>query len=307
MREQPIHLDEGSFQRYLEGELDDAVRAFAEAHLSTCERCAARLEGWRMLLEELEDLPELPPPHGFSDRILASIPSDGVPAPSHWTRARAAFRRLRIPAHPSDWVLQDLIDGAVVARKAARIQVHLAECDGCRHEYETWRMLSASLAALQRCTPSPGFAEAVMSRVELVADRAAEPSWSARLLSSLRLLIWSNQRAWGAAGALVVAPLLIVSALVGSILLHPLLSLGDLLVFGVWQATDFVQVSTSWFLSTAMDSTLVLGGYRLVQALISSPEIALSALAGVWTALVGVGWILYRNLLAPTLFASHHG
>ena len=68
------HLDDGTFQSYLEGELDREVRAGIEAHFASCARCSAQLEGWCMLLEELEELSDLQPSLEFGNRVLERLP-----------------------------------------------------------------------------------------------------------------------------------------------------------------------------------------------------------------------------------------
>jgi hypothetical protein len=146
-----------------------------------------------------------------------------------------------------------------------------------------------------------------MLRIEVTANRAIDPLWSADLLSALRFLVPSTRKAWGVAGVLVAAPVSVVAALVAAVFLHPLLSPGDLLMFGAWRALDIVQTGTSWFLSAGTDSTLLLGSFRLVQALLSSPGTTVTALIGIWATLFAAGWILYRNVLAPPLVASRHG
>lgn len=307
MREPSIHLEETSFQRYLEGDLDREAQAFADSHVATCAVCAARLEEWRMLLTELGDLPALSPSAEFGDRVLETVPTGPVAAHGLWTRLRIGLRRPTTESHPTAGVLQDLVETAGSSRRAARIQSHLRDCGTCRQEYGRWQRLYAALEGLPQFGPSPGFAAAVMLRIEVAANRAIAPSWSADLLSALPFLVPSTRKAWGVASVLVAAPVSVVAALVAAVFLHPLLSPGDLLMFGAWRALDIVQTSTSWVLSAGTDSTLLLGSVRLVQALLSSPGTTVTALVGIWATLFAAGWILYRNVLAPPLIASRHG
>ncbi len=308
MSEQLDHVDDGTFQTYLEGELDRAVRADVEAHLAACERCSARLEGWRMLLEELEELPALEPSVGFRSRVLARLPLRAT-TPRLWSRLRGAlaFGRRQPGYHLTSEAIQNLLDGAAGPLAPAQIPAHLATCRQCEQEYARWERLYLSLDELERLRPSPGFARAVMMRIDVGAVPGAGPSTASRLLAAARAILPSTRRAWTLASAMVAAPAVGVTGLLGLVVLHPLLTLPDLLAFITWRATDLGQLGFSWVIQQVTDSSLPLQGLALVQALLSSPGTTLAGIVGIWTTLITAGWILYRNVVIPSSIASRHG
>ncbi len=83
------HLDPDTLQDLLDGELGPAERLAAEAHLATCETCAAEWAGFRRLFGSLEALPTWDPGPDFTKtpaqtvavlRGLAELNPSGLPA-----------------------------------------------------------------------------------------------------------------------------------------------------------------------------------------------------------------------------------
>ena len=309
MSEQPQHLDDGTLQSYLEGELDREVRAGMEAHLASCARCSAQLEGWRMLLEELEELPDLQPSLEFGNRVLERLPLQEPVAPGLLRRLRGVLapRRRRSSRHLTPEVIQDLLDGIDGSRAPSQIPAHLATCRRCEQEYAHWERLYLSLDGLDQLRPSRGFARAVMRQVDFGAVQVTTPSLASRLLVAAREILPSTRRAWGVASALVAAPTLSVTALLTLVVLHPLLNFRDLLAFTTWRVTDFAQLAASWMIQQVTDSSLLLQGYGLLQTLLSSPGVTLAGVVGIWITLITAVWILYRNVVAPSSTVSRHG
>jgi hypothetical protein len=58
---------------YLDGELEEPGRAQVEAHLQTCEACAARLADYRQLGHEIRALPRVAPPAELRTGVLAQV------------------------------------------------------------------------------------------------------------------------------------------------------------------------------------------------------------------------------------------
>ncbi|MBY0503482.1 MAG: zf-HC2 domain-containing protein [Bryobacteraceae bacterium] len=75
---------------YVDGTLDTATRAAAEAHLTGCAACHALVDDSREVLSFLEGVPEVTPPAQLITRIIHEVPaSEGVQAPgrkSGWLR-----------------------------------------------------------------------------------------------------------------------------------------------------------------------------------------------------------------------------
>ena len=58
---------------YLEGELVLQQRALVDAHLDACEACAEELRELRAMVDLLQGLPDVSPPAGLADRVLARV------------------------------------------------------------------------------------------------------------------------------------------------------------------------------------------------------------------------------------------
>ncbi len=87
------HLDPVTLQDLLDGELAPADRLAAEAHLATCEACAAELAVFRRVFGGLEALPTWDPGPAFTDRVMAAVlPELPVAALSRCSKARSARR-----------------------------------------------------------------------------------------------------------------------------------------------------------------------------------------------------------------------
>lgn len=63
--------------------------------------------------------------------------------------------------------LDDLLDET----QAARLQVHLAQCDSCRAEWETMRRLSSVLESEPLLCPTAGFSDRVAARLQRREER----------------------------------------------------------------------------------------------------------------------------------------
>ncbi len=309
MSEQARHLDDSTFQSYLEAELDHARRFEVEAHLSSCARCSAQLDGWRLLLEELGELPVLEPSQDLPEHVLARMRPMESTNRTLWSRVRST---LQLPSrwasrHPTSEALQDLLDGALESPAAGRLQAHLAECEGCRAEWRTWERLYASIEAIERLRPSPGFAEAVMREFHDRAEPAPAPPLSARVLAAAGSLLPSTRRRWALACALVLSPAVGMIALATAVFLHPLVTVRDSVLFAAWRFTEAFQAGFARVLQLLVETAIATQGLALVQSLLSSPGLALGALLAIWSTVAAAAWILYRNVVAPNFIASRHG
>jgi len=64
---------------YLDGGLDDAARAAADAHLSACEVCREEAEALRSVVGLVREIPRPRAPDGFADGVLAKLPRAARP------------------------------------------------------------------------------------------------------------------------------------------------------------------------------------------------------------------------------------
>ena len=199
------------------------------------------------------------------------------------------------------------MDGATTGWAAARLRAHLDSCAACAKTHARWERLLGLLEGLGRFRPAPEFAHTVMRRLRVEPKPLAVASQPSRALTVARGLLPSTRRGWVTLGVLAGAPAVGMIALLSAVALHPLLTLDDLLAFGVWRISGLARFGISWTFQTVTNSSLLFQGYALVQALASSPAIALTALLAIWSMVAAAGWILYRNVLAPNLTASRHG
>lgn len=69
-------------------------------------------------------------------------------------------------SHLSAEEIQALLEGGLPAGEARAHEEHVASCAGCSAELDGWRLLFSELEALPQLSPSVGFRERVMARVE---------------------------------------------------------------------------------------------------------------------------------------------
>lgn len=84
------HLSESAVEQLADGLLMGEERSRAEAHVESCDLCAARMEASRALIEALSTLPRFAPSAGFSDLVMANIQVTPRASPvfawiRHWT------------------------------------------------------------------------------------------------------------------------------------------------------------------------------------------------------------------------------
>jgi anti-sigma factor RsiW len=143
------HLSAERMQAFLDRELSRRDAAVVEEHLGACARCSAELEGWRTLYEDLGSLGALQPELGFAERVMAGVTLPGA------------------GEHVAQDVMHDFLDGILPARRAERVEAHLRACGPCTAEADAWLAVYRRLGELERFAPAEGFADRVMSAIEL--------------------------------------------------------------------------------------------------------------------------------------------
>ncbi|TVR66538.1 MAG: hypothetical protein EA422_01760 [Gemmatimonadales bacterium] len=328
------HLDSDTLQGYLEGELPEARLATVEAHLAGCPRCAAELEGWQVLMSELDDLPALAPSMTFGDRVMAGIRTaegsapESVPAlvperakapsssPAWWRRLLpwSGGRGVMEGDHLAPGILQDLLDGALPGQRLVLAREHLNQCTHCRGEMAEWESLFTTLEAIPHLGPSPGFADRVMA-AHAAAARTPAPvpaglervlDWADKAARAGGRFLPATPRSWGLLGALAAIPSLALVAAVGAVVAHPLVSWGALATFLRWRVGDWVGTGGAWVSQQLLGTPLATTLWDAAAALAAAPGAALALVMGAWTLSVAAAWILYRNVLAPPLQVSRH-
>lgn len=193
------HLNAEQMQAFLDGELPPEALGRAEEHLDVCARCSGELEAWKELFRDLGELSTHRPHEGFVDRVMTNV---DVPEPrslparlrDRLAAALSAHEDSHVPGH----VLQDLLDGALTARRAKRIEAHLDGCTDCAAEADAWHGVMTRLDDLGSFAPAEGFAERVLSRVEI----SERPSLAARLRAAVDSVLGSPTPEHAPAGIL---------------------------------------------------------------------------------------------------------
>lgn len=151
------HLTAERIQAFLDGELSQGEMARVQAHTASCVRCAAEVDGWRLLYDELEDLPALTPSPALRQRVLGALPRRIATGPAFPVGEGGAGE------HLAPETFQERLDGTLPPEARARMDAHLEGCGRCGSELAAWRALYAHLETLEDLKPSVGFADRVMA------------------------------------------------------------------------------------------------------------------------------------------------
>lgn len=308
IRQNETHLSAERLQAFLGGELSKEERSRAEAHLSSCARCAAEIEGWRTLFEAIEDLPTLAPEGGFAERVMARVTVS--PRLSWAARVRAALAgRKSATAHPTGTGLQDFVEGLLPARQAARVRTHLDACPACASETTALRAVVARLDTLGRLEPSEGFAERVMREVHIPAAAQvapqvapqATPTWSRALIAAAArmgaqaiALVPRSRKVWAAVSGVALTPAVTAGLVFWTVFSHPALTPGALVSFAWWKVSDLATSAWQVVASSALESTGLFEVYSMIESL--SPMVLAGAFVAFSVGVLSATWVLYRNL-----------
>ncbi len=302
------HLDSEALHAFLENTLPEGERAVVEHHLGECARCSSELEGWSLLFAELGELPELAPTPGFADRVMAELPR---PRP-FWVRAAGWLGARGSDAHLSPDRVQDYLDEVIRGKGLRDAETHLAACGECREVVEGWTPIFTSLGELPRLAPSPGFVDRVMAAFA-AAPAPAHPArvpvlrhLVARAAGSARKLIPSTRKGWTVAGGIAAAPVAALLAVVGGVVLHPLLTFRDLGIYLFLRGSEWTQVGVGWITTQVVETPALYWLLTLLESAMAAPAVALGGLVALWGVTLASAWVLYRQVIAPMRMATHH-
>ena len=260
MADETFHLSADELDLWL----DDRLPLDRLSHLETCDLCRMAAEETREVVLQLRRLPKATPTVSFADRVMAQV-SLGVDS-EHFS-----------PEDLDLWVAGLL----PVARKP-----HLQRCPSCQALADAERVLVMRLEALPLFDPRPGFADAVMDRVDLpvtsfasawrgIRGRAARQPMNVGIAASAAMLLGGSlaaSAAWAAANQELIT---------GA---------------GTW----LVGQAQQWFWQTAATVTALLeqqSWYGPARAALTPGRIAV--LAGFSALVYAGGVVLLRRLLAP--------
>lgn len=191
--------------------------------------------------------------------------------------------------HPETERLQELAAGRMDASDAAVVESHLSACERCRDEVEEWSAIFGLLSSTTDFAPSSGFAERVMTRVDVRVPL------SVRISALVDRVLPRSTRGWTLAAAFMALPALIYLGAFAWLASRPWFSTGWLLT----AARDGLIGGMTGAFSAAWDWT---ASRPLVQS-------ALQTLAAAGTETIGLGlavfgtatvvsaWVLYRHLI----------
>lgn len=291
------HLGAEDLQALIEGALPQGGRARLEEHLASCARCAAELDAWRAVFHALDALPELAPSAAFGDRVMAGV---RVSEPrSLAARARALVGFGALAGHPAPDRLQDLAEGCLPARLAARVRTHLEACPTCATEAAAWRATFDHLQGLKRLAPAAGFADRVMAQVRVpVPVPQRVPEWR-RALAWARSMVPRTRRAWAAVSGVAVTPAVTLGLVVWTLASHPTLTAGALASFVWWKASALAALAWEAVAARALQSAGLFEAYSFFGSLPWSPAALAGAVTALSAATVAATWVLYKNLFTP--------
>jgi hypothetical protein len=175
------------------------------------------------------------------------------------------------PAHLTALSLEQLAEGSLPSAEAIDATAHVDRCGRCAAELESYRNLFAALADLPRFAPSPAFASGVMARVRIAPQEAAVAAW-------LQRLIPRSKRGWILLATLITAPAAPIFALMGWLMLQPVLSPGMFFEWSLLRGETVAQASFSWLVERAVSSQVVQWMGIGVDTVQTMPQTTLSGL-----------------------------
>jgi anti-sigma factor RsiW len=291
------HLDTHALQALASGELPPQEAMDAHAHLDGCSLCREDFTSWKLLVKNLESLPELGTRAAFEDAILARV------LPS--TPAKAALR------HLTSQGIQRHLMGELDPEQSAGVLVHLAQCTACRKEASVWHGLFAKLGTLPSPLPSLGFEDAVMARVPVEAIArvvaAERRPWHQRVQERVAGWVPRTRRGWVLWGGASVLPATGPILALVLFLTNPALTLRDILVFTQWQLLRMGEgLGALWLkIPGSVAITRILEGVPQVLQRIP-PEGLLLAFVLSSLVIAASALILIRSLLLPISHRRSH-
>jgi len=293
------HPSDETLQAYLDDAVSPRERRRIETHVASCARCTEEIASWSLLFEDLGGLSKHGPSPDFQARVMAGVT---IPEALPWAarmKARLAALAPARPEHLGSELLQDLADGALTARQAARARAHLDACDACAHELRGWTAVMSRVSDLNRLAPREGFADRVMAGLAVATTPAVVrvPAWRRALAVGARFMP-KTRRAWAALAGASVTPAVTFGLVLYTVFSHPTLTPQALASFAFWQLTDFAVTAWGVVVSGGLAVVRLAGLDGLVQAVLDAPVMVAGGVAVYAIASVIALRVLYKNLIA---------
>ena len=191
-------------------------------------------------------------------------------------------------SHPDQERLEALAAQELTAAEAAVVESHLVGCSRCREEVDEWRALFGALGDLPGIDPTPGFADAVMARVDVRSP------WAERASAVVRWMTPRTTAAWALLAAAFSLPALVYAGAFAWLATQPW--------FTMAAASVFVrQTLPAWigdFGERLLGTVIYYGPIQSMLGSLSTMETETLALAAATfgTTVIVSGWVLYTNL-----------
>jgi hypothetical protein len=191
-------------------------------------------------------------------------------------------------SQPAQERLEALAARELTSAEAAVVESHLVGCARCREEVEEWRALFGALADLPGLEPAPGFADAVMARVDV------RSAWAERLSALLRWMTPRSTAAWGLLAAALALPALVYAGVFAWLATQPWFTVAAVDVFVRQTVPGWIGAIGERLLGTVV----YYGPIQSALAEIGTMETGTLALfaAAFGTTVVVSAWVLYSNL-----------
>lgn len=191
-------------------------------------------------------------------------------------------------SHPEQERLEALAAGDLSAAEAAVVESHLVGCERCRDEVEEWRALFGALGGLPGIEPAPGFADAVMARVDVRSP------WAERLSAAVLWLVPRTTAAWALLAAALALPALVYAGVFAWLASQPWFTAAAVSVFVRQTLPGWIGNGFQWLLGKMVYYGPVQSALGSIGTMETQTLALLAAAFG--TAVVVSGWVLYTNL-----------
>ena len=290
----PKALDPGTRRMfsYLDGELGPVERTAFERKMAADPALSRETEACRSLLATLDQLAAFAPSSDFAVRVMASLHTRR----SLWARAHAWLGGSPLPAGPN--VLTNLLDEGLSAGQARTLSAFLARDPEAAAALAAWRRLCHRLDQLAGFEPSPGFADRVLTHVEV-----APASTRGRGAASWLRALWPRRGdRLAAASGIAFGPTALVGVTAYMLVSdNPLVTASNVASF-VWTK---LTTAMSGLVEAAFSGTSGSAFGFLDVLAAPAPVLAASLILFVGLTLVS-GWVLYKNIVTVSELKSRY-
>ena len=291
----PKALDPGTRRvfSYLDGELGPAERTLFERGIAADPVLSAQTEAYRFLLATLDELAAFAPSSDFAVRVMASLHTRR----SLRARVHAWLSGSPLPAAPN--VLTSLLDEGLSEGQARTLSAFLARDSEAAAALAAWKRFCHRLDQLPGFVPAPGFAERVMTHVEVAPASARRRG---ALASWLRGLWPRRGDRLAAASGIAFGPTALVGVTAYMLVSdNPLVTASNVASF-VWTK---LTTAMSGLLEAVFSSTSG-SAFGFLDVLAAPAPVLLASLILFGGLTLVSGWVLYKNVVKVSELKSRY-